>query len=160
MNVSWLIPVLILIPNLLWMLFPPIDMPRERPEKPNGRLPVILEWMGRIGVFVIPVFYVINVASTVQVVGVGIMALALLVYYAGWARYFLRGRAYALLFKPLLGLPIPLAISPVLYFAAASVLLGSWPLALATALLGVAHIPISYRDYRRLVASTPVENEA
>jgi len=59
----------------------------------------------------------------------------------------------------LLGLPIPLAISPVLYFAAASVLLRSWPLALATALLGVAHIPISYRDYRRIVAPTPAENE-
>jgi len=158
MNSSWLIPVLILIPNLLWVLFPPRDPLSDGQDQPDGRLLMILEWVGRIGVFVIPVFYVIDVESTVQVVSVGIMVLALLVYYAGWARYFLRGRAYALLFNSLLGLPIPLAISPVLYFAAASVLLGSWPLALATALLGVAHIPISYRDYRRI--STPAENEA
>ena len=149
-----LITVLILLPNLLWMLFPPKDAPKVEQEHVNGRALVILEWVGRIGVFVIPAFYAIEVHSTVQIISLGIMALALLVYYTGWARYFLRGRSYALLFRPLLALPVPLAISPVLYFAAAAVLLSSWPLALATILLGATHIPISYRSYLALVDST------
>ena len=149
-----LITMLILWPNLLWMIFPPKNTPGDELEPTNGRVLVFLEWVGRIGVFVIPVFYAIEVQSTVQIVSLGIMALALLVYYAGWARYFFCGRTYALLFRPLLALPVPLAISPVLYFAAASALLGSWPLALATLLIGATHIPISYHSFRKLTDLT------
>ena len=75
-----------------------------------------------------------------------VMVLALLVYYAGWTRYFLRGRSHALLFEPFLRLPIPLAISPIVYLLAASMLLGSWCLALATVILGFGHLWISYQD--------------
>jgi len=148
MKSGLIITILILWPNLLWIFFPPKDAPGKAPEQVNGRAFIILEWIGRLGVFIIPVFYTIDVESAVQVISLGIMAVALLVYYTGWARYFLRGRTYALLFRPLLALPVPLAISPVLYFAAASALLASWPLALATVLLGATHIPISYRNYR------------
>lgn len=147
------ITILILWPNLLWMLLPPRDAPDEEQVRANGRVLVILEWVGRIGVFVIPVFYAIEIQRTVQIISLGIMGLALLVYYAGWARYFIRDRSYALLFQPLLSLPVPLAVSPILYFAAASVLLGSWPLAVVTTLLGVTHIPVSYQSYRALPES-------
>jgi hypothetical protein len=110
----------------------------------------VLEWVGRIAAFVIPFFYRINVQSTRQVVSLVVMALSLLLYYAGWARYFARGRSYALLFEPLLGIPIPLAISPIVYLLAASALLGSWYLAVATVILGVGHLWISYRESQHL----------
>jgi hypothetical protein len=45
-----------------------------------------------------------------------VMLLALAFYYTGWVRYFTRGRTPALLYKPLLGIPLPLAVSPVDYF--------------------------------------------
>lgn len=154
MKSGLLITILVLWPNLLWMFFPPKDAPNEAQEQVHGRVLVILEWIGRLGVFVLPVFYVIEVKSTMQVISLGTMVLALLVYYTGWARYFLRGRTYGLLFQPLLTLPVPLAISPILYFAGASVLLASWPIALATALLGATHIPISYQSYRALPDSS------
>jgi len=160
MKSGLIITLLILWPNLLWLFFPPKDAPGKAQEQADGRFPVILEWIGRLGVFVIPVFYAIEVESTVQVISLGIMAVALLVYYSGWTRYFFRGRLYALLFTPLLGLPISLAISPVLYFAAASFLLASWPLALATALLGATHMPISYRSYRALSGGTQFHNQS
>ena len=45
--------------------------------------------------------------------------------------------------------PLPLAISPVIYFLAASVLFKSWHMALATLILGIGHLPISYWDSRQ-----------
>jgi hypothetical protein len=109
----------------------------------------IVEWVGRIATLVLPFFYRVEAQYPGQIVALGVMALALLFYYAGWARYFARGRRRALLFEPLLGVPLPLAISPIVYFFAASVLLASWYLALATATLAVGHLSISYWDARK-----------
>jgi hypothetical protein len=147
-----LVSILILLPNLLWMVFPPHGKPESDPVQRDGlyRVMEILEWVGRIAAFVIPFFYRIDVQSTGQVASLVVMALALLLYYAGWARYFTRGRSYALLFEPLLGIPIPLAISPIVYLLAASVLLGSWYLALAAVTLGIGHLWISYQESRHL----------
>jgi hypothetical protein len=111
----------------------------------------VLEWVGRIATLVIPFFYRIEVQNTLQIVALAMMVLALLLYYAGWARYFARGRGYALLFEPLLGIPLPLAVSPIVYFFAASVLLGSWYLALATLILAVGHLFISFWDSKQEV---------
>lgn len=151
-----LVSILILVPNLLWMLFPPLDPPQGGTSSSTlaYKLLEVMEWVGRIGVFVIPFFYRLEITSTVQVAALAVMALALLVYYAGWVRYFSRNRQYALLFQPMFGLPVPLAVSPTVYFAAASVLFGSWYLALATAVLGVAHLTISLREARTLQAGT------
>ena len=80
------------------------------------------------------------------------MALVLLLYYAGWVRFFAQDRRYALLFEPLLGLPVPMAISPIVCFLAASVLFGSWYLALASLVLGVGHLWISLQDARKVLA--------
>ena len=146
-----LIPILIMLPNLLWMLFPPRGQP-EGGAGPTGglhRLMEILEWVGRIAALVIPFFYRIEVQSPWQVVALVVAALALLFYYAGWARYFLLGRRYGLLFDRLLGVPIPLAISPIVCFLAASVLFASWPLALATVVLGVGHLWITFQESQR-----------
>lgn len=79
------------------------------------------------------------------------MALALLLYYAVWTRYFARGRTCALLFELFLGVPLPLAISPIVYFFAASVLFGSWYLALATVILTVGHLWISLQESREVL---------
>jgi hypothetical protein len=107
----------------------------------------ILEWVGRLAALLIPFFYRIEVEGARHIVSLAVMALSLLLYYAGWTRYFARGRSYALLFKPLLGIPIPLAISPIVYLLAASVLFGSWYLALATVILGIGHLWISYQEF-------------
>jgi hypothetical protein len=129
-----LVSVLILLPNLLWMVFPPRGQPEDSSGPADGlhRLMEILEWLGRIATLVIPFFYCVEAQSTRQVVALAVMALALLLYYAGWARYFVRDRSYVLLFEPFLEVPLPLAISPIVYFLAASVLFGSCYLALAT----------------------------
>jgi hypothetical protein len=50
-----------------------------------------------------------------------------------------------------LGIPLPLAISPIFYFFAASILFGSWYLGLSTLILGVGHLPISYWDSKQVM---------
>ncbi len=142
-----LVSVLLLLPNVLWMILPPRDQPTPGAAavEPSWRALEIVEWVGRIAALVIPFFYRIAVREPWQNVALAVVVLALLFYYAGWARYLLGGRCHALLFAPLAGVPVPLAISPIVYLLGAAALLGSWPLALATAILGVAHIPISLR---------------
>jgi hypothetical protein len=50
-----------------------------------------------------------------------------------------------------LGAPLPMAISPIVYFLAASVLFGWWYLALATAVLAIGHLWISAGDSREVL---------
>lgn len=77
------------------------------------------------------------------------MALALVFYYIGWSRYALKGHRFVLLYAPLFGVSLPMAISPVLYFAAAAVFLSAWPLAIAAGLLAAGHLYVSYGEWKR-----------
>jgi len=149
---GWIIALAAMFPNVFWMVFPPRETPPPDEEPSTGptKLLKILEQIGRMGVFVVPFFYRINISGTGERICAGIMLLALAVYYAGWARYFLRGREYALLYKAMLNIPVPLAISPVVYFGAASLLLHSPILAIVAILLGVSHIPLGYQQAKRL----------
>jgi hypothetical protein len=69
------------------------------------------------------------------------MGVSLAFYYAGWTRFFAGPRDYAFLFKPMLGISVPMALSPVLYFLASSIVLGSIWQAVAATILGAGHVP-------------------
>jgi hypothetical protein len=71
------------------------------------------------------------------------MALSLGLYYACWTRYFAQGRARALLVKSFLGVPIPRAIAPGIYFLFAAEIQRSLILAVAALLFAGGHIPIT-----------------
>jgi hypothetical protein len=111
----------------------------------------VLEATGRLAVFVVPFFFRIRVATCGDRIAAGVMAVALGIYYTGWWRYLRYGRDYGWLWKPLWGIPVPLAVSPVLYFAAASIVLHSAALTVAAAVLAVSRVPLSNRQARRLV---------
>lgn len=149
---GWLIPVLVLLPNLLWLLFPPGDAPAAEhvPKSLLVQLMEVLEWLGRLGCLVIPVFYRVEMQTAAQVGALAVTAAALLFYYAGWARYFLNGRKYRLLFEPFLGVPLPLATGPIVLFFAAAVLLESWPMAASALVLAVGHVYLSWQSARVL----------
>jgi ABC-type glycerol-3-phosphate transport system permease component len=102
------------------------------------------------GVFAIPCFYRIQIESTIASVSLVVMALALGGYYLGWLRYVLRGRHFALLFSPMWGIPLPMAVLPVIYFGAASGLLRSWPLAVATVVFAIGHLAVSSLEQQRI----------
>jgi hypothetical protein len=146
---SLLITAVVLIPNLLFLVLPPLDLGKH--GMPSDSLPfTILERVGQVGSFVLPLFVPLSFSGGLVTIAWVAMGLTLAFYYAGWVRFFLRGRDYALLFKPMMGIPVPMAVSPALYFLFSSVVLGSFYQAIAAALLGVGHVAISAREHVRL----------
>jgi hypothetical protein len=69
--------------------------------------------------------------------------LSLLFYYAAWLRYFTGGRTIEIMYQPLFGVPLPLAVSPVVFLGVSAYLLSSWSLAPAVVWFWVFHIWIS-----------------
>ncbi len=161
---SLLIPLLALLPNIFFAASggartgPGAEQPKGS-SSPTGRaagllgaggasgaepLPyVLLERVGQVGVFLAPILYPINFESVYDTIAVVGMALFLGLYYACWTRYFSRGRDRKLLVKSMLGIPIPMAIAPVLYFLCAAEIQRSPILVIAALLFAGGHIPIT-----------------
>jgi hypothetical protein len=151
---GWMIPLLVLLPNALLVRFPPKERPAEASGVSLGLQ--VAERLGQAGVFVIPFFYRPHFGGTPSAVSVAVMAIALVGYYLGWLRYALRGQRYALLFAPLWSIPLPLAVLPVVYFGAASALVRSWYLGLATLVFAIGHLAVSEHE-RRTIATAREE---
>ena len=149
--VSLLITAAVLAPNLLFLVLPPSDANRYG-KSADTLLFTILERVGQVGCFILPLFFPLAFSGTLVRAAWIVMGAFLAFYYAGWARFFVGPRGYALLFKPMLGVPVPLALSPVFYFLLSSVVLGSLWQAIAAAILGVGHVTITLREYRRVDA--------
>lgn len=143
-----IIPFLVLLPSFLMIGLPPNNKPENIKETGN-RIYIITEGIGRIGVLVTPVFSAIRNESLYEVLALIGMVIFLLLYYIGWLRYFRSNRDFKLLFIPLYGIPVPLAIMPVLYFLSASIILHSYLLFLSSMVLAVGHIPNSLYIYRQ-----------
>ena len=107
-----------------------------------------VEWAGRAAVFILP----FRLGAAASMLAGEVMLVALAFYYTGWARYFTRGRTPELLYMPLFGMPLPLAVSPVVYFLAASAPMRSVPLAVAAVVFGVAHVAISRFEFERILS--------
>jgi len=148
-----LISILALIPTLLFSVFPPRNIPRELSQPARGL--EIVEWIGRFGAFAIPFFCWIEITGTLEAIAAGIMIGALGLYYAGWLRYLRQGRSFALLFQPLLHIPMPMAVAPIVYFYAASIVLHAWPLLLATVLLTIGHLHVSNVSWQAAKVMNP-----
>jgi hypothetical protein len=157
MPLGGLITLLVLLPNLLMLFLPPNSLPAAAEKKSSLTLVMeIVERAGQVSAFVIPFFYSLRVKGSLEIASLAGMILALSFYYINWGRYVLQGRAFRLLFQPCLGIPVPLAISPVVYFLLASLLFHSWYLLAAAVVLGIGHIYVSSLEWRR--AMVPLES--
>jgi hypothetical protein len=146
---SWIIPLAIFLPNLLFFVLPPRNMPANN-QNNESLLLKAAEGLGRLGVLVVPVFSPIYFSSGWDISACIAMILFLLFYYAGWVRYFVGNRDYGLLFLPMLRIPVPLAISPILYFLCGAVVLHSPFLLVSSIILAIGHIPISIVTARQI----------
>jgi hypothetical protein len=157
---SLLVTAAVLLPNVLFVAFPPAR--RDAYGKPREPLFLaILEKTGQAASFILPLLYPLSFTGALAITAWGVMGLALAFYYAGWVRYLVGKRDYALLFAPMAGIPVPMAVSPVLYFACASAVLGSPWQAAAALVLGVGHITITARTAAHIASrgapSAPVD---
>jgi hypothetical protein len=147
-----IITLVILLPNLLAVFFPPTTKLADdlQPNETRLRVMTVIERIGQVGSFTIPFFYRLTLGSTTQAVALAIMIGALVLYYAGWIRYLVLGRAEELFYRSLFGIPLPMAVMPVIYYLSASVLLGSAWLMLAAVMLGVGHISVTWLNSRNI----------
>lgn len=134
-----------MLPNILFFLKRPSDVVSSGPIRGIWRLFETLERVGQLGCFVLPLFFAADFDRGL-IFALG-MAAALSFYYIGWVRYFIKGRRYNYLFKPMLGIPVPLAISPVVYFLFTALLIHSVWMFAAVLLLAAGHIPISLKSH-------------
>jgi hypothetical protein len=160
MPLGGIIALLILLPNLLVVIYPPVGAPPQQSR--GGRLERwmgILERAGQVSSFAIPFFYALDFDANDGEIGIGlaVMLLSLAFYYVCWVRYLALGHRFELLFKPCLGFMLPLAMCPVVYFLAAAVVLHSPFLWLAALALGVGHIYVSFGELKRVREYTPIE---
>lgn len=135
-----LIPILLMLPNLVWMVFPKVA---EAKQVTEPLFLTLLENIGRVAILILPFFYSLDLNkkySALVLIGIGV---ALAVYYASWTRYFVGGRAPELLRAPFLGIPLPLAIAPIAFLTLSSYLMGSWWMLAASIFFGIAHIWVS-----------------
>ena len=147
-----IITLMVLLPNLLAAFFPPTTKLTDDPQPDDPRLQImtVIERIGQVGSYVIPFFYPLTLASVMDAVALAIMIGALALYYTGWIRYLVLGRAEELFYRSLLGIPLPMTVMPVIYFLSASVLLGSVWLMLAAGMLGMGHIFVTWLHFRSI----------
>jgi len=148
---SLMLTAAVLLPNLVLLLLPPRQAEKYGTSADSFPL-TIIERAGQVSCFVLPLFFPLAFAGSLVIAGWTVMSLSLGCYYAGWIRFFIQGRDYSLLFRPMLGLPVPMALSPVIYFLFASLVLGSIYQAIAAAILGAGHIGISMHESHRINA--------
>lgn len=160
---SFFIVIAIFLPNILFLFFPPKNIPPELPAEKPGIFFEMMEKLGQAGITVIPFFYELNTSLTNPIFWIAIsgMLLFLAGYYIGWIYFFIKGRGFKWLFFPLPALPfipLPLAVYPIMFFLFASLLLKSVPLAAAALILAAGHIPISLNESKRCLKAEESTN--
>ncbi|MEG1758699.1 MAG: hypothetical protein RR235_09630 [Oscillospiraceae bacterium] len=129
-------------PSLLYAIF----LPKGAADKKNGTNTFFtaLERIGQAGciiaLFVAPD---IDRAGAKLNIFFWLMCAALVLQYAVWIRYFLKGRDAAYLYERFLLVPVPMAVFPVLAFAFSALWLKSMFLGAAVAFLAVGHIAVT-----------------
>ncbi len=136
----------ILLPNLLVVFIPPVGMPTGLSD---GHIALtIAENLGRAAVFVILILFSGKAVTSTRADGwFVLLCLCAAMYYGMWIRYAVRGGDFSLLFSPLWGIPVPMAVFPSAVFLLAAVWMRSLPLSIAAGVFGVAHIIISLRTW-------------
>lgn len=127
----------IFAPSLSLAWFPP------RPAVPAGVVPrpvTVLERAGQALCVTIPA---ITVGASVSWWWFPLVAALVLAYWALWVRYLATGRHLAALFGPVWGMPVPMALLPVVAFLAGAAWLENPWVAIAAAVLAAGHIPSS-----------------
>ncbi|MFW5713215.1 MAG: hypothetical protein ACOCYU_00935 [Brevefilum sp.] len=136
-----LIPLLVMVPNFVWMAFPPTSAPVVLDAEPIWLRAI--ENIGRMAVLLLPFFFVLDFDRSYFLPVIIAMTGSLVLYYARWVRYFLGSRSFALLKAPFFGVPVPMAAFPVVFPLLSSYLMKSLWMFVSAAIFGIAHLWIS-----------------
>jgi hypothetical protein len=144
--IGLLIAVFIFLPNVLFIIFPPKNVPDGL--KDAGIVFTVLERIGQAGCLVLLVMSKENYQDVIINRWFVLMVLCIIAYYCLWIRYVVKGHYFSLAFMPVLLLPIPMAIFPVLAFVFAALWGKSIFLGSAVVLLAIGHFVNSWHTYK------------
>ena len=150
---SWVGIVIFALPmiiNIFYAIFPPVEEEVKTDAKSSAsdlKWLEIVENVSRIAYLIVLTFLVSKNPLKFKSVWLYVSAAFLALYYATWIRYFIGGRKIALLNKPFLFVPIPLAVFPVLYFLCAAIWMNNIPAAIIMFIFGAAHITVSIKSF-------------
>ena len=148
LSFSWVGLVVFALPmliNVIYAIFPPTGDVGQ--VKNVTKWVEVIENVSRIAYLILMTFLVNKDAPYYLNVWLVLAAIFLILYYVVWIRYFIGERDVALLAKPFLFVPIPLAIFPVLYYLFAAVWMGNAPAAVVMIMFGAAHITVSAQSF-------------
>lgn len=138
---------LLMLPNLLFAVRSPKSMPANLQSA--GAAVEILENGSRIATLAGFVLLTKQGHGSPLFLGLGLAALT--PYYGMWIRYFFTNRPFASLFtEKFWGMPLPMAVFPVLFFFFMALWLESLPLVGIIAVFGVCHLWNSYATLKQL----------
>ncbi len=139
--VGALISASLLLPNLVLLIFPPVDPPQLL--KSAGLVFTVLERAGQVACMALPCMLRDQFETLNLDVWLVLMVSSIVGYHALWARYVFAGRRFSLLF----GRFVPMAVLPVLAFGFAALTAQSLQLGIAVLALAVGHITNSAATY-------------
>lgn len=147
----FLLPMLI---NIVYFALPPVDeiqqkqvneMQQEKRNATENHILTMIEQGSRIAYAAAVCVLVSKRTISNKSIFLYIAILFLILYYTVWIRYFIGGRKLELLGKSFLGIPMPLAVFPVIYFLFAALWLHNYYAFGFMILFGIAHNVISYQ---------------
>lgn len=146
------VSAVIAAPNLLLLTATPQDLPPKRQVARWSTYHVmeIVERVGQIATFVVPLWFKLPLDTPPQWALAGVMLAAATFYYTCWIRFVRSGSRYRMLFAPMFGVPIPMAVAPIAYFAVAAVAMGSWLLGASVTVMAAGHLYVSWSTWRYL----------
>lgn len=145
---GFILPFLVLLPNLLLLFFPPHNIPKQTSSLPF--IFIIFERIGQVTCFTLPILFGTKIAEQPLNFITWLMLSCLIIYYLCWMRFFGSGREFAILFKPLGFIPIPMALFPILYFILVAVWLHSYLFAAPAVLFAIGHFVTSWSTYSQI----------
>lgn len=144
--IGLLIAIFIFFPNILFVIFPPKNIPDNL--KDAGYIFTLLERIGQVGCLVILTMSNDNFKNISINIWFALMAICIIFYYGLWIRYVIKGHEFSLAFKPLMFIPIPMAVFPVFAFGFAALWGKSIYLIVAVAILAIGHFVNSWNTYK------------
>lgn len=142
-----IIVVLLLIPSLSLLVLKPQHAPEQKESPPL--IPTVLDYAGRIGCIVALLFSSEEFGRLDVNMWLPLVYVFLLLYYVCWLRYLYGGRTHYLLYKPLLRIPVPMAVFPALMFLCAGLWCGSLLLVFMSLVFAAGHITNAWLIYKK-----------
>ena len=132
--------LLLFIPNLLWTRCQPADYSAEN----ENRVLMIFEKAGQVLVTCIALIFSDFNLQTLSpwLIWLVLAAVAMALYEFCWIRYFIGEHTVASFYRSLWGIPVPLAVLPVVAFFCLGIYGKVVWMLLAVVLLGIGHIGI------------------